>query len=165
MLLRGTGRPLDLLDGRFDQLAMTFAVKAFADDPAHRLDDDVRHLQAYRLNGPLAVSIDVPAGRLDDAPRLFAGLLLSLLLNLFGGSVCSFDDLAGSDAGLLNRLLGLLEPVLSLLARLVGRFQLLGDLPLPGLCRTHHRRIDPAREDAEHDQEGDELHHKGGVDL
>src|SRR2546427_8843037 len=99
MLLRGTGLPLDLLEGRFDQLAMTFTVKAFADDPAHRLGDDVRHLQANRLNRALALGIDIPAGRLNDAPRLFAGLLLSLLLHLFRGPVRSLDDLPRLFAG------------------------------------------------------------------
>src|SRR3989442_7662458 len=109
MLLRGTGLPLDLLDGRFDQLAMPFAVKAFADDPAHRLGDDVRHLQAYRLNGPLALSIDVPAGRRDDAPGFLTGLLLSLLLNLFPGPVRAFDDLPGLRSRLQDRRVSFLQ--------------------------------------------------------
>src|SRR5207249_950606 len=91
MLLRGTGLLFDLLDGGFDQLAMAFTVQAFADDPAHRFGDDVRHLQANRVNRALALGIDVPAGRLDDAPRLFAGLLLRLLLTSFGGAVRLVD--------------------------------------------------------------------------
>ena len=72
---------------------MSFTVQIFANDAAHRFGDDVRHLQANRLDGPLALGIDIPTGRLDDPPGLFAGLFLSFLLNLFRGPVRAFDDL------------------------------------------------------------------------
>src|SRR2546430_9242682 len=93
MLLRGTGLLFHLLDGGFDQLAMPFNVEAFADDPSHGLGNDVRHLQANRVNRALALGIDVPASRLDDAPCIFAGLLLRVLLASFGGSARLLVDL------------------------------------------------------------------------
>src|SRR2546421_6451781 len=165
MLLRGTGLPFDLLDGRFDQLAMTFAVKAFADDPAHRLDDDVRHLQANRLNGPLALSIDVPACRRDDAPRLFAGLLLSLLLNSLGGPVRLLDDSPRLFPGPEDLGLGGLEPLFSFFARLLCLFQLLLDLLLPRFRGSNDRWVDPPRENPQHQQEGEDLGDQGAVDI
>src|SRR2546428_10440597 len=54
---------------------MTFTVQTLADDPAHGLGDDVGHLQANRLDGPLPLGSDVPAGRLDDAAGPLPGLL------------------------------------------------------------------------------------------
>src|SRR2546428_10998951 len=80
MLLRGTRLLLHLLDGGLDQLAMPLIIQVFADDPPHRFGDDVRHLQANRLDGPLALGVDIPAGRLDDAAGLPPGPLLSLPL-------------------------------------------------------------------------------------
>src|SRR3989442_7991795 len=77
MLLRGTRLLLPLLDGGLDQLAMPLIVQVFADDPSHRFGDEVRHLQANRLDGPLALGVDIPPGRLHDAAGPPPGPLLS----------------------------------------------------------------------------------------
>src|SRR5216117_1276389 len=125
---------------------MPFTVQAFADDPAHGLGDDVRHLQANRLNRALALGIDVPTGRLHDAPRFFAGLLLSLLLNLFGGPVRSLNDLPGLLPGPLNLTLGFLPQLLGLFPSLFRLLQLLFDHVLALLGSGHDPWVDPARE-------------------
>src|SRR5256885_3067575 len=143
MLLRGTGLLFHLLDGAFDQLAMPFTVQSFTDDPAHRLGDDVRHLQANRLDRALALGIDVPAGRLDDPPGFFAGLLLRLLLNSFGGAVRLVDDLSRLFPGLENLGPGGLEPLFSFLARFLGLLQLLLDLLLPRFRGSNNRWGEP----------------------
>ena len=142
---------------------MAFTVQAFADDPAHRFGDDVRHLQANRVNRALALGIDVPAGRLDDAPRLFAGLLLRLLLNSFGGAVRLVDDLSRLLPSPENLGPGGLEPLFSFLARFLGLLQLLLDLLLPRFRGSNNRWLDPLRENPQHQQEGEDLGDQGAV--
>src|SRR2546423_5134397 len=165
MLLRGSGLLVHLRDGGLDQLAMPSAVEAFADDPSPRLGNDVRHWQANRVNRALALGIDVPASRLDDAPRLFAGLLLRLLLDSFGGAVRLLDDLPRLFPGPENLGPGGLELLLSFFARFLGLLQLLLDLLLPRFGGSNNRRVDPPREDPQHQQEGDDLGDQGAVDI
>src|SRR6266567_5556308 len=143
---------------------MPFTVQIFANDAAHRFGDDVRHLQANRLGGPLALGVDIPAGRLDDAAGVLPGLLLSLLLNPLGSPVRLLDDLPCLQPRLLNLVLGRLQPRLSFLARLFCLLQLLLDLQLARFRRLDNRWIDPPRQHAQHQQEGDDLGDQGAVD-
>src|SRR3989442_10572442 len=106
MLLRGTRLLLPLLDGGLDQLAMPLIVQVFADDPSHRFGDEVRHLQANRLDGPLALGVDIPPGRLHDAAGPLPGLLLTLLLNPPASPVRLLHDLPRLPPRPLNLLPG-----------------------------------------------------------
>src|SRR5690349_8609202 len=128
MLLRGTWLLFNLVNRSLDQLAMPVAVQAFTDNPAHRPADDVRHLDPNRLDRPLALSIDVPTGRLDDATGFFPRPLLRLLLDAFSRPVGLFDDLPRLDARLLDLVLGALQLRFRLLARFLRLLELLLDL-------------------------------------
>src|SRR5438094_4466411 len=165
ILLRGTGLLLHLLDGGFDQLAMPFTVQAFADDPAHRLGDEIGHLQANGVDRPLAFGVDIAAGCLDDPPRLLTGFLLRLLLNPFGGSVGSFDDSSRLLTRLLDRGRSLIQALLGLLPCLLILIQLRFDLLLPRFGGSNNRRVDPPREHPQHQQEGDDLGDQGAIDV
>src|SRR2546428_4229099 len=117
MLLRGTRLLLHVLDGGLDQLAMPLIIQVFADDPPHRFGDDVRHLQANRLDGPLALGVDIPAGRLDDAAGLPPGPLLSPPPNPLRSPVRPPRDFPCPQPRLLNLLLGRPPPRLRFPAR------------------------------------------------
>src|SRR3989442_9059637 len=129
MLLRGTRLLLPLLDGGLDQLAMPLIVQVFADDPSHRFGDEVRHLQANRLDGPLALGVDIPPGRLHDAAGLPPGLLLIPPLNPPGGPLRLLPDFARPPPPPLNLVPGPLHPRLTLLARLFPLLHLPLHLP------------------------------------
>src|SRR5579859_4434190 len=154
-----------LRDRPLDQLLVLLVVERLTDDLLRRLDHEPGDLGADRLDGLVALRLDLLGRRLADALRLLFGLGLQLGAQLLRRLAGRVDHALRGLARVLELRPCLFELLLSLGARLLRLPQLLGDRTLPGLRLPHDHRVDPAGEHGQHDHERDQLDPDRAVDV
>src|SRR5579864_8122604 len=155
----------NLLDRLLDQALLLPGVERLADHLLRRGDHHAGHLGADRLDGLFALGLDLLAGGLGQALRIRLGLLPHLLPHLLRRPVGARHDLLRRTARVLQALFRVGQPLLGLLARLLGLLELGLDRLLPRLCGLDDARVRVAGEDPHHQQEGGELDPERRVDL
>src|SRR6202011_4828137 len=113
--------PCNFGDGLLDQMPVALPVKGLSHHPLCRRHHQIRDLGSHGLQRLLAFRLDVTPGVFDDPFRLLLGLRPQVRSQQLGCAVGALDDLGRLPSRIAKLGVGLLEALLRLRARLLGR--------------------------------------------